>query len=266
LIRILTSIVLLLILAGALWLPPTAFVIILAVFLAVAWSEYARLATSVGATPLYLYGFGALLPITCTASFADSDPHTPITVTAVALLLSATLGLATGRHHPTIAIRGTIATVGGICWLGVLPGFYIALRYEPQGVALISLLFVAVSFGDVAAYYGGSLFGHRPLAPNLSPQKTIEGALFGLAGSSIGGAIVVHYWIVGATWPIGVAIGLLLGAVGQVGDLFESALKRAANTKDSSSILPGHGGILDRLDALLFGGATLYAAVYFGLL
>ena len=223
-----------------------------------------NLATSAGAPPLH--GFGALLPIACAASFAAPDPRTPIVTTGVTLLLSTGLGLVAGRHQPELAIRRTIATVGGICWLGVLPGFYVALRYEPRGVALIILLFSAVSLGDIAAYYGGSLFGRRPLAPTLSPRKTIEGALFGLVGSSIGGFIVVHYWIVDTTWPVGVAIGLLLGTLGQTGDLLESALKRAADTKDSSSILPGHGGVLDRLDALLFGGAALYADEYFGLL
>jgi len=264
LIRILTSIVLLLILSVAVWLPPEAFVIILAGFLALAWSEYVNLATSAGAPPLH--GLGALLPIACAASFAAPDPRTPIVITGVTLLLSAGLGLAGAREQPKLAIRGTVATVGGICWLGVLPGFYVALRYEPRGVALIVLVFAAVSLGDIAAYYGGSLFGRRPLAPSLSPGKTLEGALFGLVGSCIGGFIVVHYWIGGTTWPVGAAIGLLLGALGQTGDLLESALKRAADTKDSSSILPGHGGVLDRLDALLFGGAALYAAVYFGLL
>ena len=263
-IRILTSIVLLLILSVAVWLPTYAFVIILAGFLALAWSEFVSLATSAGAPPLH--GLGALLPIACAGAFAAPDPRTPMVTTGVTLLLSTGLGLVAGRHQPELAIRRTIATVGGICWLGVLPGFYVALRYEPRGVALIILLFAAVSLGDIAAYYGGSLFGRRPLAPTLSPRKTIEGALFGLVGSSIGGFIVVHYWIVDTTWPVGVAIGLLLGTLGQTGDLLESALKRAADTKDSSSILPGHGGVLGRLDALLFGGAALYAAVYFGLL
>jgi len=264
LIRILTAIVLLSILAGTLWLPPYAFVVVLAVFLAVAWREYAGLAAAAGASPLN--GFGAPLSIACAASFAADDLRTPIVVTGVAFLLSAVLSLAAGRQHPTLAIRRTIGTVGGICWLGVLPGFCVALRYEPRGVALIVLLFAAVSSGDIAAYYGGSQFGRRPLAPNLSPQKTIEGTLFGLVGSGVGAALVVHFWIDGAAWPVGLAVGLVLGAVGQAGDLFESALKRSADAKDSSGILPGHGGILDRLDGLLFSGVMLYAAVYLGLL
>ena len=263
-IRILTAIVLLSILAAALWLPPIAFVAILAVFLALAWSEYAGLAAEAGATPLH--GFGAPLSIACAASFAAPEPRTPIVVAGIVLLLSAMLCLAAGRQHPTLAVRRTAATVGGICWLGILPGFYVALRYEPQGVALIALLFATVSSGDIAAYYGGSFFGRHPLAPNLSPKKTIEGTCFGLAASAVGAALVVHYAIDGATWPAGLAVGLILGAVGQAGDLFESSLKRAAGTKDSSRILPGHGGILDRLDGLLFGGAALYAALHLGLL
>jgi len=264
LIRILTAVILLAILAASLWLPPVAFVVLLSLFLALAWREYEGLAAEAGATPLH--GFGAPLSIACAVSFAAPDPRTPIVVTGVALLLSATLALAAGRQHPTLAVRRAMATVGGICWLGVLPGFYVALRYEPQGVALIVLLFAAVSSGDIAAYYGGSLFGRHALAPNLSPKKTIEGSVFGLAGSSVGAALVVHFWIDGATWPVGLGVGLLLGAVGQAGDLFESALKRAAATKNSSGILPGHGGILDRLDGLLFGGAALYAIVYLGFL
>jgi len=264
LIRILTATILLAILAGALWLPPIAFVVVLSLFLAVAWREYEDLAAEAGATPLH--GFGAPLSIACTVSFAAPDPRTPIVVTGVTFLFAATLALAAGRQHPALAVRRAAATVGGICWLGVLPGFYVALRYEPHGVALIALLFAAVSSGDIAAFYGGSLFGRHQLAPNLSPKKTIEGTVFGLAGSSIGAAVVVHFWIDGATWPVGLGVGLLLGAVGQAGDLFESALKRAADAKDSSGILPGHGGILDRLDGLLFAGAALYAIVYLGFL
>ncbi len=263
-IRILTAVGLLAILAAALWLPPVAFVVVLGAFLALAWREYAGLAAAAGATPVS--GLGAPLSIACASSFAFPDPRTPIVVAAMALLLAATLGLAAGRQQPTLAIRRAMATVCGICWLGILPGFYVALRYEPQGVALIVVLFAAVSLGDIAAYYGGSAFGKHPLAPGLSPKKTIEGSICGLAASGLGAAVVVHYWIDGASWPAGLAVGLLLGAVGQAGDLVESSLKRAADTKDSSTLLPGHGGVLDRLDGLLFGGAALYAAVFFGLL
>ncbi|MFQ5743768.1 MAG: phosphatidate cytidylyltransferase [Acidobacteriota bacterium] len=136
-----------------------------------------------------------------------------------------------------------------------------ALRNRPEGLRWLVLLFVAVSTGDIAAYYGGRLLGRHPLAPSLSPHKTLEGTGFGLAASMVAAGAVGYYQIPAASLPRILALGLLLGAVGQCGDLFESALKRAAGAKDSSTLLPGHGGILDRIDSLLFAGATLYAAL-----
>lgn len=263
-IRVLTAITLLAILAGALWLPPYAFVVVLAAFLLRGWNEYANLAAEAGAAPLR--GLGAPLAIACAVSFAAPDPRTPVVVAGLATLLAAVAGLLAGSRNPALAVRRAVATVAGICWLGVLPGFQVALRYEPNGVALIALLFAAVSAGDIASYYGGKALGKHPLAPGLSPHKTIEGTLFGLAASGIGAAIVAHTWLPTATWPRGLVVGLLLGAVAQAGDLFESSLKRAADAKDSSRVLPGHGGVLDRLDGLLFGGTVLYAAVFFRLL
>ncbi len=263
-IRVLTAITLLAVLAGSLWLPPYAFVVVLAAFLLLAWNEYAGLAAEIGATPLR--GLGAPLAVACAASFAAPDPRTPVVVAGLATLFAAVAGLLAGSRNPALAVRRAVATVAGICWLGVLPGFHVALRYEPDGIALIALLFAAISSGDIAAYYGGKTFGKHPLAPGLSPNKTIEGTVFGLAASGIGAAIVAHYWLPLATWPRGFVVGLLLGAIGQAGDLFESSFKRAAGTKDSSAALPGHGGVLDRLDGLLFGGVVLYAAVFFGLL
>jgi len=263
LIRILTATALLAVLAGTLLLPPYTFVFVLAIFLFVAWGEYAGLAAEAGAAPVR--GMGAPMALACAISFAAPAPGTPAVVTALAVLLSAFLGLVAGRQHPALAIRRAMATAGGILWLGLLPGFYVALRYEESGVALIVMLFAAVSSGDIAAYYGGKTFGKHPLAPELSPKKTVEGAVFGLIASGIGAAVVAHYWLPALSWPRGMLIGVALGAVGQAGDLFESSLKRAARIKDSSQLLPGHGGVLDRLDGLLFAGAMLYAIVFFDL-
>jgi phosphatidate cytidylyltransferase len=263
-LRILTAIALLAILAGTLWLPPWVFIAVLGAFLLLGWNEYANLAAEAGAAPLR--GLGAPLTVACAASFAAPQPGTPILALGLAAVLSAVLGLVAGNQHPGLAVRRAVATVGGVCWLGVLPGFYVALRYEPAGVPLIVLVFAAISSGDIAAFYGGKALGRHRLAPELSPKKTIEGTVCGLLASGAGAALVAHLWVPGSVWWRGLAVGLLLGAVGQAGDLFESALKRAAGAKDSSSILPGHGGILDRLDGLLFGGVVLYAAVFFDLL
>jgi phosphatidate cytidylyltransferase len=139
----------------------------------------------------------------------------------------------------------------------------VALRYREDGIVWLVFLYVAISSGDIFALYGGKLTGRRPLALSLSPKKTIEGTVFGLAASTTGALIVSHYWLPEVDLPTAGALGLFLGIVGQAGDLFESSLKRAARTKDSSSILPGHGGILDRIDGVLFGGAALYVALFF---
>lgn len=252
------------ILAATLWLPPIAFVAVLALFLFLAWNEYAALAAEAGTAPLR--GIGAPLAVACAASFAAPDPRVPATVLGLALLCCAVFGLVAGSGHPSLAVRRAVSTAAGILWIGLLPGFYVALRYEESGVALIVLLFAAVSSGDIAAYYGGSLLGRHPLAPDLSPKKTIEGAVSGLLASAVGAALVTHYFLPASSWPRGLIVGAALGAIGQVGDLFESSLKRAAGSKDSSGILPGHGGVLDRLDGLLFAGAVLYAAVVLGAL
>jgi len=122
---------------------------------------------------------------------------------------------------------------------------------------LILLLYVIIWSGDSAAYYGGRAFGRHLLAPKVSPKKTIEGAVAGLAGSVITGT-ALGVWLLGEPWLRLAGISALTAVVGQTGDLAESVLKRSAGVKDSSSILPGHGGILDRLDSLLFATPVFY--------
>jgi phosphatidate cytidylyltransferase len=145
--------------------------------------------------------------------------------------------------------------------VGLPLGFLTGLRTmddEEMGRDLIVLLLVVIWVGDTAAMYAGSLVGRHRLAPRISPKKSIEGAVAGVLGG-IGGALLAHVW-----WfhrlPVlhAVVIGVVLGVVGIAGDLSESILKRAAGAKDSSAILPGHGGILDRIDSLLFAGPALY--------
>lgn len=128
---------------------------------------------------------------------------------------------------------------------------------------MVIFLLVAVYVGDIAAYYGGRAFGRRRLAPVISPNKTWEGAVSGLLGS-IGGALLAPLWFARAL-PLGDAalLGAALGAIGIVGDLAESLLKRAAGVKDSGSLLPGHGGVLDRTDSLLFAAPALYWYYWF---
>jgi phosphatidate cytidylyltransferase len=116
--------------------------------------------------------------------------------------------------------------------------------------APILMMFLPLWAGDTAGILVGSTLGRHPLAPNISPKKTVEGAIGNLLAAT-GAAVSLGPWV-RASLPVALSCGLAIGILGQVGDLFESNLKRTANLKDSGSLLPGHGGILDRIDSLLF--------------
>lgn len=162
------------------------------------------------------------------------------------------------------AVEGVSCTLFGIVYLGFLTGYLMLLRNLEQGYKYVFLLFLVIWMGDTLAYYAGSTLGKKKLYPRISPNKTVLGSLGGLLGSTAG-AFIAKYWF----FPeLGsgdcLVLGLLLGLFGQLGDLFESLIKRSAGVKDSGGIVPGHGGILDRVDSILFSAPLLY--YYFVLL
>jgi CDP-diglyceride synthetase len=128
----------------------------------------------------------------------------------------------------------------------------IHIDQAPKGIALYFAL-ACILLGDSGAYFVGRAFGRRKLIPKVSPKKTVEGAIGGLIFSALTGFFFCIYFIKELSPVWGLILALVIGAAGQVGDLAESALKRTANVKDSGSLLPGHGGMLDRIDSLLFG-------------
>lgn len=146
----------------------------------------------------------------------------------------------------------------GLIYLPFLLGQLVLLRSLPSGKGWIFLVLLVVMACDTCAYFVGSKIGKRKLYPAVSPNKSVEGGIGGLVGSVL--AVIVA----GATFMPqigiidGIFIGLLLGVVGQLGDLFESLLKRACGVKDSGDMIPGHGGVLDRLDSLLFAFPVVY--------
>jgi len=123
------------------------------------------------------------------------------------------------------------------------------------------LLIVTVAISDSLQYYSGRTFGRHLLAPVVSPKKTIEGAIGGFVGATLSVAVIGHWWLPEMGLPARIALGLAVAAVGIVGDLFESLLKRSVDMKDASAIIPGHGGVLDRIDALLFAAPVYYVFV-----
>ncbi len=151
----------------------------------------------------------------------------------------------------------------GIAYVGGLLGFAVELRDLPEGKELMYFLLFTTWAGDIAAYYVGRRFGEQPLAPRISPKKTVEGALGGLTAAIVVG-IAGSSWVWPRLAPGRAAVAaLILGMVGILGDLCESAVKRGAGVKDSGCVIPGHGGILDRLDSLMFACPMLYALVHF---
>lgn len=139
----------------------------------------------------------------------------------------------------------------------------VQLRQTAFGVEWLCVIMLIVMTNDSAAYYTGSAFGKHRLYPLVSPKKSIEGAVGGLVGS-LGGTLLAKFtFFPQLTFSDAVATALVVGVVGQAGDLFESLLKRSFGVKDSGTIIPGHGGVLDRLDSILFAAPVTYYYVLF---
>jgi phosphatidate cytidylyltransferase len=156
-------------------------------------------------------------------------------------------------RRPTEGVTNAVAiTLLGLVWIAVAFAHAVLLRKLPlHGGALVIDVLVATFLTDTAAYAGGRLFGRHPLSPKLSPNKTIEGLAFGFVGGTMG------FWFAGLyqDWLTGIdalIMGMCIAIVAPMGDLFESMIKRDLNTKDTGNVFGPHGGLLDRVDALLF--------------
>lgn len=200
-------------------------------------------------------GIGLVGGAAVTASFVLPDAA-PVALSVVVL---ASLVAALGRPAGTApAWQAAAITIFGVCYVNWLLGHALWLRTLGNGVEWILLLVWVTWIGETAAYLVGSAVGRHKLAPAISPKKTVEGALAQLVVSPLA-ALAADAWFAPSLsgWEP-VAVGLVLGVVGQVGDLVESLLKRSVGTKDTGRLIPGHGGILDRVDGLLFNTPVLF--------
>jgi len=246
--------------------PAWVFQLLVVAASAVACRELARMFERTGrpiATWLTV-GVGAAL----TASFATSlytglginghavrwmpTPELALLV-GVGLICSAPLW-SSGRP----LVESTANTLFGAIYIGWLLGYAIWLQGRADGPQLVLFLVGVTWAGESAAYLVGSSVGRRRLAPVLSPGKTVEGAIAQVI-VSIAAALALGFWLLPACGLLGAAgAGVVLGVIGQVGDLAESAIKRSIGTKDTGDLIPGHGGMLDRIDSLLFNAPALY--------
>ena len=142
-------------------------------------------------------------------------------------------------------------------YIGVPLGMLVAVHVAAGWRATV-LLIATVVVSDSGQYYSGRALGRRPLAPTISPKKTVEGAIGGVVLGTIFLALASSYVFPNADWRAFALLGAVIVVLGICGDLFESRLKRTAGMKDSSSLIPGHGGVLDRIDALLFATPAFY--------
>jgi phosphatidate cytidylyltransferase len=261
--RILTALVLIPPFLAILLLAPAWSFLLLAEAVALAAvHEFFGLTQRGGYRPFRIMGYAATALLTL--SF---HPDMPAGNWAVLVVL-VVIGLAAvARGTPTGKTLGEVSsTLLGVFYAGALSGAVVGLRYTPPdgvGRSWVFFLLLVILLGDTGAYYTGRALGRRPLAKKLSPKKTIEGLVGGLALSILtavllGPLLIPHLDRIHAT-----GLGLLLGLLGAAGDLFESLLKRAVGLKDTSSLFPGHGGILDRLDAVFFAAPALWLYVLF---
>lgn len=179
-----------------------------------------------------------------------------------AMLVLAFLGLAmiclTRFDTQTSGPEMLYKQVTGLIYIPFLLGHLILIRGWDQGMTWTFLLMAVIIAGDTAAYYVGRALGRHKLAPSISPGKTVEGAVGGLAANLLTGALFKKYCFPEFSWGYWIALIMIMGGLGQTGDLVESILKRSVGLKDSGMIFPGHGGLLDRIDALLFAAPGLY--------
>ena len=268
--RIITALCGIPLLLAFVWFDKPGFplvIILVAVFAVLGGLEFYRLASLSGARPLTLLGLvWAVLFVVS----AHLDANYEVDYIAPSLLASA---VALPLIWLFLFSRKTAFvswawTLTGILYMGWMLGHFVALRefHEggfDQGRELVTLVLFSTFAGDTAAFLTGRALGRRPLAPAVSPGKTWEGALGGfVAGPAAALIIYTLLDVADQSLPLSYAqtalLGCLVGFFAQLGDLFESLLKRRAGVKDSGNLVPGHGGVLDRIDSLVFTGAIVY--------
>ena len=235
------------------WGGPLMFALLIVIVCILALREYFFMAFSRNSKdiypPLAILGYTTGLSIIC-AAYSNSAAFI-LAIIAINFLLCAFLLLQRYKTDPSI-VDAVAMQIQGMVYIPVLIAGLIRIRNTDAGVLWIFFLLSVVFAGDIGAYYTGSYLGCHKLCPLVSPNKTIEGSIGGLCANMLIGGVIKAMFLQSLPWVTCMVMFLLIGTAGQIGDLYESALKRSAQIKDSGTLLPGHGGMLDRIDALLF--------------
>lgn len=226
--------------------------------------EYSRLAFRPLESPVHLttsfaVGASALL---LTTVFAENAALFALALVTVIFLAIALISV---RRNEDLLHASEVMSAGlvGFVYCGIFPALAIkTLNFSDGGIWFFALLAIVFA-GDSCAYFAGRLFGKRKLLESVSPKKTIEGAIGGLVGSAVAGLVLGLFFLKQVPLLYFAITAVTTGFFAQMGDLFESLLKRLADVKDSGNIMPGHGGILDRIDGVLFAAPVFYLLARF---
>jgi phosphatidate cytidylyltransferase len=259
-LRVLTGVALVPLLAVFYWAPPWTALLLLAGGAALAFQEICRLLEAAGLRPLRVTGTLLVLGLVAAFSLADWGVAMVLALAITALPAACML-----RKLPIDKALGSLAgTLYAVVMAGVFMGFQMAIRLEGReegyrtGAALLVFLYATVFLGDVMALYTGKLIGRHAMAPRISPKKTWEGFAGNLLGNQAGAFLAAPLLPDAIGWVHVPVLALLLGLTAVLGDLTVSMLKRSVGVKDMGSLLPGHGGILDRLDSLILSAPVLF--------
>jgi phosphatidate cytidylyltransferase len=257
--RILTAIIGLPLLVAIIWFGEPWFTLLIAAMAILGSFEFYRMSRHSKIQPLTYFGIVWVLLIVL-------SPHCPYTPTAPFLITSAiviSLIWLLFRPPKEQAFNNWAWTMAGILYVGWLLSYWVSLRSLEIGRAWVFWAMFTTFASDTCAFFIGRAWGKHNLAPSISPGKTWEGVIGGLLGSIIASLILgivfslpLSYWLIAF-------LGFIISIFAQLGDLVESLLKRNTGTKDSSRLVPGHGGVLDRIDSLIFTGIIVYYFVIF---
>ena len=263
--RLITAAVGIPVLAVVVWVGGPIFTVVVAAVAALGAVEVCDLAKSKGLAPLRIVAAvlsGALvLSHFAFSALWSSSEYVPLLIVSAGIAALALILTLSPMQNRNVGL-----TLAAVVYPGALLAHAPLLRGTEQGLEWVVFLLVVTFSSDTGAFFVGKAVGKRPLAPTISPNKTWEGAIGGFAAAILAAIIAAWALDIGAGLPLIVVLGALMGVVGQAGDLFESKLKRLADVKESGRLLPGHGGVLDRLDSIVFNLALVYYFVIGGVL
>lgn len=250
--RVITALVSISLLIAAVWFGKPWFTILVAIWGLLAVFEFYKM-VSVSKTPLLAY-FGLVWTLLFILSpHFGYDFLTPLLLTSAVILSLICLLLLPQKERAFINWAWTMA---GILYVGWLLSYFVALRSLDAGRDWVFFALFITFGSDTAAFFVGRTLGRHRLAPRISPGKTWEGAIAGIFGAIIVGLLFTM--LVPLSYGQAIFLSLLVSILGQLGDLVESLLKRNMGVKDSSKLIPGHGGFLDRIDSIVFAGVVVY--------